>query len=398
LAANIKNFNPRENTRVVQPEMYLVLPSIFIAIIVYYCSRLSYLSILGSILTSVFISLLYFLIQYTHVIPVLGDSEYYLGTAIEIKSKINTGASIHEVKGLLFADGRHIIYFLYNILAFSLFGEGHYAPIALNTSLIAIMAVLFVKLVKPLGINSYNLQRIFYLYVLLNPELVGWAISHNLKDIFVLFLIVSALVCIIGLRSRPLISLIVLSVIITTLIFLRFYLIGIIFASVFVTFIFLGFPNKSRMSIYLFVIVSIALTLYFGVAIPILSQISDRLNFQNLVQLPYGIVKFLFTPIPFNATATEGYVFLNFTQFFYLSMTFFMFLGIIYSAKSNRFSTMLIFTFFVLVTVIFASSPAFHDVRHRIMLLPFISYFQFVGIRYYLAFLKSKTSPAVIRE
>jgi hypothetical protein len=379
--------------------MYLVLPSIFIAIIVYYCSRLSYLSSLSSILTSGFISLLYFLIQYTHAIPVLGDSENYLETAIEIKSKINTGASIHEVLSLLFsyAGGRHIIYYLYNTLAVSLFGEGHYAPVALNTSLIAIMAALFVRLVKPLSINSYNFQRKLYLYVLLNPELIGWTITHNVKDLFVLFLIVSALVCIIGLRSRPLISLIVLSVIITTLIFLRFYIIGIIFASLFITYFFSSAPNKSNKSGFLGIIALIILaSIYFGVAIPILSQLSDRLNFQNLVQIPYGIVKFLFTPIPFNATG--GYVFLNFTQFFYLSMSFFMFLGFIYSAKGTNFSTMLIFTFFILVTFIFAMSPDFHDVRHRIMLLPFISYFQFVGIRYFLASLKSKTSPAVIRE
>ncbi|MFZ2171749.1 MAG: hypothetical protein WAW61_19170, partial [Methylococcaceae bacterium] len=93
---------------------------------------------------------------------------------------------LDNMKGL--NNGEHFGYSLYNVFAFQLFGIGYYAPVALNIVLTSLIAWFGANLADiEFGINGVW-KKLFFAFLLLNPDIVTWSTLLNGKDSLVLLL------------------------------------------------------------------------------------------------------------------------------------------------------------------------------------------------------------------
>ena len=142
-----------------------------------------------------------------------------------VHEKIGFSNLIENWDLLLFVGrGEHFVYYLQNAYAIRLFGDGYYAPVALNV----IITLLVAYFGKALSVQEFAFSekssRLLFFFLLVHPDIISWSTLVNGKDVSVLLLHVTLLFSISLLfRGRYFRSLVFAVPSVAILFFLRFY-------------------------------------------------------------------------------------------------------------------------------------------------------------------------------
>lgn len=279
---------------------------------------------------------------------------------------------------LMTAGGDHVLYYLYNAYALRFFGEGYYAPVALNIVLTALIAW-FGALVgeREFGLTGHW-KKIFFMFLLFHPDILAWSNVINAKDILILLLHVLLLLSVsLFLRGERLKALAIAIPVSTMFFFLRFY-VPAFFAVILVAHQLRGVNNRNRL---FFLFGSAAISLFvidamIGHLIPYaLSSLQE-----NLVNPVRGFVRMVFTPIPFHTDVESS--FLDVPALMHWMM---MPLALYGAVLLVRRKDLPFIRFFIVYLVVFMGFYSVYGElqgpRHRVQLDFAFATLQFVGIR-----------------
>jgi len=273
-------------------------------------------------------------------------------------------------------EGNHFAYYLYNAIAFDWFGEGYYAPVALNVAASAIVAWVSTRLVVVEGLCPRQRAPLFFAFVALHPDILAWSTVMNGKDTLVLLLHVLLLTSVsMFLRGRRFSALVLAGAVTTALLFLRFY-VPLMFAAALVLTATLRLHGAARAR------VALAAALLLGglawqLGVGMLSFVMETLQ-ANLVNPVTGFVHFLLTPVPFGTD--DNYAFLNLPALLHWLLLPIALLGLRRVAAQRtdfcRYLVMYALTFAALYSVY----GELQGPRHRLQLDFAWATFQFLGL------------------
>lgn len=378
----------------------LILPTIIIFVFTLFFS-LKFnikpgISILAAILkASVYFVYFYFFFDGTFTM--LDDWTYIEGGQKLLDRGVTfTNLFINWEYALMIGGGQHFLYYLINTYAFMFFGEGYYAPVALNIIITVFIAYIGAKLAKKEFFLSNKSSRIFYLFLLLHPDIFAWSNVYNGKDLVTLFFHVTLLASFsLFYKKKIFLAFAIGATSMYILFFLRFY-VPLMFVSAFLVSLFI--QKNIRFS---------TLLKYLSVALIILYLIADRggvfridyaLDFisEDFVNPVFGLIRAMLTPIPFNTDLS--YSFLNISALIHWLLFPALLVGLIrlYRLRvNNKFITFFLCYLFLFIAL-YAITGELQGPRHRIQLDFGIAILQFTGLSYLLkvpTFLrKSRTS------
>ena len=273
------------------------------------------------------------------------------------------------------AKSQHFAYYLHNAFAFRLFGEGYFSPVALNVLLTVGVAYFGAKLASVEFNMSKKASRLFFLFLLFHPDILAWSSIANLKDVLVLFLHVLLLAAVSQYLHGQLFKALWLGLpVVFVLFFLRFYVPMLFVVALVATHLLI---NQRWNISYLMV--------SFGLAVLALVLIGDsavqyaiiRLN-ESFVNPLYGFIRFVSTPIPFNAQGS--YAFLNVSALIHWALMPFVLVGLVKIWRTKtQFSR-----FFIMYLIVFVGLYSVYGElqgpRHRVQLDYAFALLQFVGV------------------
>jgi hypothetical protein len=286
--------------------------------------------------------------------------------------------------------GDHVAYYIYNALAFELFGEGYYAPVACNILLTVPIAVLGARLARSELMLSQRQSRWLYVFLLLHPDVLAWSTVMNGKDTLLLLLHVLLLqACADYLGERRRRAILLGASVCSVLVFLRFYVplffLAALLASALMTRPSRGYTLRVCAGAALLGGSAFLVNSQFDYALAVLSD--------TLVNPTYGFVRVLLTPIPFGTE--KEYAFLDVPALLHWALLPFAIYGAhrIWRMRTPfaRFLLIYLFSFLALYAVI----GELQGPRHRVQLDFAIAVLQFVGIhvvRRKLTFLDTRQS------
>lgn len=305
------------------------------------------------------------------------DDWSYLNGGSEL---INHGVGITNLAEnweltLTVGRGDHVFYYLLNAYAMRLFGEGYYAPVAVNV-LLAVAVALFGARLAAVEFNmSKKTARRFFLFLLFHPDIMAWSNIVNGKDILVLLLHVLLLMAIsIYLRGQAYRALKLAAPIILVLLFLRFY-VPLVFA---ISLVAGNFLVERRGQIkYLLLSIFLAALAFLWVGESGLQYAFDAL-LEDLVNPFYGFLRFILTPIPFNTEA--NYAFLNISALIHWMLIPFLVYGFIRVWRLKTGFSRFLFFYVLAFGSLYALYGELQGPRHRVQMDYAIALFQFLGI------------------
>lgn len=281
---------------------------------------------------------------------------------------------------LMIGSGDHFLYYLYNTYAFRLFGEGYYAPVALNILLTLLVAWIGTRLAaREFGLSRLR-RKWFFGFLLLHPDILAWSNIMNGKDIFVLLMHVLLLLSCSLFFGRRLAAALALAVSVSlVLFFMRFY-VPLLFAAALVASLLSVRVGKGRVRFFFLGGVLAALvSAWIG---PDGLQYALAAVSESFVNPLYGFARFVLTPIPFN-TAVK-YSFLDLPAVIHWMLLPFTAWGIVAIYRLHTpFSR-----FFLLYVLAFGSLYAvfgeLQGPRHRVQLDFAWAVLQFIGVMDFL--------------
>lgn len=353
----------------------LILPAaaIFLVTLVFSfrITRLPAISIASALIkTGIFF--IYFGFLFDGTFTFLDDWVYLEGGRQLVEDDVrltNLHKNWHGVLAL--AGGDHIVYYLYNAYALRLFGDGYFAPVAMNILLTVVIALLGAHLMRR-EFPDLNCKA-FYLFLLFHPDILSWSTVMNGKDTLVLLLHMVLLFGVSMLFRGDKIKAVAAGIpAAAILLFIRFYVPLLFAVSFFVST--LRITRKSFGYIFLS-------TLFTGAAIFYLSDgfyyALDSLK-ENFVNPVWGLVRFLLTPIPFNTE--PAYAFLDPASLIHwLLLPAFVFGMLMVWRRKTHFSRFMILYFFTFVGL-YAVYGELQGPRHRVQIDFAIALFQFIGV------------------
>ena len=318
----------------------------------------------------------YFSLVFDGTYTFLDDLSYLEGGNVLLLEGVGI-TNLAENWGFLRIIGRgdHFVYYLYNAYAFRLFGAGYFSPVALNVLLTVAIAYYGAKLaVVEFGMGK-QMSKVFFLFLLLHPDILAWSNVMNGKDILVLLLHVLLLKAVsIYLHGQIQKAFVVAIPIVFVLLFLRFY-VPVLFL---VALIFGNLLMKQRGGIKYFLFSCGFTVLAFlwigehGVQYAI-STIEE-----NLVNPIYGFIRILLTPIPFHTE--ENYAFLNFSALIHWTFIPFFVFGLWRVWFMRTPFSIFFIAYFLVFMSLYAVFGELQGPRHRVQLDYAWAIFQFIGI------------------
>ncbi len=304
----------------------------------------------------------------------LKDDLSYIELGEFLNDSLSFGNSLNQNIALVFGNinGLHIGYPILNSISFRLFGTSYSSPVALNILFTIFIAFWGSKIYFKFISSKISEQKLFYLFIFFNPDLVVWSQIINIKDIVVLLLHVLAVNYSLYFLKEPTKTYIYkFSLIIFILFFFRYY------SSVFFLLLLIITKMKKNNRVFIILLILSSILYFKDSFIKAIDLIRNDFHFPIS-----GIFQFILTPIPFN-TETP-YEFLNIPSIFNWLLFPFMLYGII-SIKTNDFIIKKYFHLYFLIFILFYSS--YNELlgpRHRIQLLLVITIFQFIGINNFI--------------
>jgi hypothetical protein len=358
--------------------------SIFIATVVvaFWVTRSPVFSMVAAFIKSG-IFLIYFGLLFDGTFTFLDDWSYLEGGGELYAQNVGlANLSDNWEFSLAVSGGDHFMYYLHNAYAFRIFGEGYYAPVALNILLTLLVAWFGTYLAaQAFGLAGVR-RKCFFGFLLLHPDILAWSNIMNGKDILVLLLHVLLLLSCWLFFSRRLVAAIALAVPVSLVLsFTRFY-VPPLFAMALLASLLLCRSGKGGLWLFLFSIALAAL---------VLAQMgSDVLQYalaavrENFVNPFYGFVRIVLTPIPFNTDPAYGFLDLP-ALIHWLLFPFACWGAVVVHRLRTQFSR-----FFLLYVLAFLSLYAvfgeLQGPRHRVQLDYAWAVLQFAGV---MAFLPS---------
>jgi hypothetical protein len=287
-------------------------------------------------------------------------------------------------------EGNHFLYYLFNASAVEWFGEGYYAPVALNVMLSVIVAWMGTRLVVAEGLCAPRHGALFFALMVLHPDIMAWSTVMNGKDIVVLLLHVVLLTSVsLHLRGRRRMAWTLALVGCAALLFLRFY-VPLLFAAALGISALMRTSWGSRLQL---AGLSAALVGVFAwlQGAEGLSYVIDVLR-SDLINPFVGLVHFTLTPVPFGTDREYG--FLDVPALLHWLMLPAAALGL-WSVASARtpFSRYLVAYTFVFVAL-YAVFGELQGPRHRVQLDFAWAVFQFIGLRLVFTLAPITSRPA----
>lgn len=331
--------------------------------------------ILALIRTAVFAA--YFTIVFDGTYTFLDDWTY-LERGAELRAEGVGLLNMFDNLPLLIAvgQGEHFLYYLYNTIAFDLFGEGYYAPVALNSALTAVIAGLGTTLAVRERLVPQRQRAIFFAFMLLHPDILAWSTVLNGKDTLVLLLHVLLLYAVsLYLNQQRRAAVLLAAPTVLAALFLRYY-VPILFAAAWVVSTAAQLRRAARWRT-LFVGLIVIGGLFAQLGTEGLNFALDRLR-EDMVNPLVGIVRFALTPVPFNTEAAYG--FLDIPALFHWLMLPAVALGIYRVSKSGRRFSRFLLAYTVVFVSLYAIYGELQGPRHRVQLDFALAVYQFIGI------------------
>ena len=263
-------------------------------------------------------------------------------------------------------------------MAFRIFGEGYYAPVACNNLLTPLIAYLGARLaVREFGLTPLQ-GRCFYFFLLFHPDILAWSTIMNGKDILVLLSHVLLLLSVSLLFRKRLREALLLGLpTVFVLFFLRFY-VPLLFASALVA----GAIFAHRVRIgprirYLLLggIVAGFLFVRLGESEILRGILQVREHFVNPL---YGFVRFILTPIPFHTA--PAYAFLNVPALIHWLLMPFVVAGFVHVLGMRGFFARFFLIYLLVFIGLHAVFGELQGPRHRVQLDYAWATLQFLGI------------------
>lgn len=354
-------------------------PALFIffagSLITYRFTRRPYLSLFIA-MSKASIFIIYYGILFDGTFTFLDDHTYLkkggflLDRGISVVNLFN-----HYRELLVVGGGPHFSYYLYNADSFRLFGEGYYAPVALNITLTFLAAGFMAAAAHGSLDFSRRLTAGFFVYMSLQPSVIGWSTIMNGKDTLVLTCTALAVYAV-SLSERRHYGRAAIATLVAgmVLLFTRFY-VPLLMISALLGARILA-PGPRRLVSGLLVSVAIlGMVSFLGV--------ENILGYSNTLKdafvMPiYGIPRMLLTPIPFHTT--ESYAFLNLPQAYYWALFPIMVYGITRVRQCFTLTARFILAYFLIAVFLYGTFGELQGPRHRYQLELLISLFQFRGL------------------
>ncbi|WP_129213028.1 hypothetical protein [Crenobacter cavernae] len=332
--------------------------------------------IAGIVKTSLFA--LYFGIFFDGTFTFLDDWTYLDGGQELLKQRVGL-SNLYDHLELVFSagGGGHILYYLYNVYAFRLFGEGYFAPVACNVLLTLVIATLGARLAEKEFGFSRNWKKLFFVFLLFHPDILAWSNVMNGKDTLVLLSHVILLTAVsLFIRGQIGKALILAFPTVLSLFFLRFYVPLLFSAALLVA---IGFRAGGYGRIWLLLCVASLFggsLVFLGMAN--LAQAVDLVQ-EKFVNPAYGLVRFLFTPIPFNTE--EAYAFLDISAALHWLMMPCAGYGLLYIYRRRTLYSRAFLYYLAAFVFLYAVFGELQGPRHRVQLDYAWALLQFIGLR-----------------
>ena len=291
-------------------------------------------------------------------------------------------------------EGNHFLYYLVNAVAISWFGDGYYAPVALNVIASVAVAWLATRLLVAERLCTPQSAPLFFCFVLLHPDITAWSTVMNGKDTLVLLLHVLLLTAVsLFLRGRHWRALLLAGAATGVLLFLRFY-VPLMFALALALAAALQLHGAARWRLLALALAGLA-GLAWNLGAAGAGFVLDALR-ADLVNPVVGFLRFLLTPIPFNTE--PAFAFLNLPAVLHWLMLPLALLGV---WKAQQLGTPFA-RYLVIYALVFAALYAVYGElqgpRHRLQLDFAWATFQFLGLGVALrlaALLRQRATPAL---
>jgi hypothetical protein len=306
------------------------------------------------------------------------DDWTYLERGASLRDDGVAAANLIDNLPLLFAagEGDHFLYYLWNLLAIGWFGEGYYAPVALNVVVAVAVAWLAVRLVVAQQLIAPALATPFFVFVLLHPDITAWSTVLNGKDTLVLLSHVLLLTAVSwylrGLRTRALLLAVTVG---AALMFLRYY-VPLLFGLALALTVLVGGRGAVRWPVAAFGAAALGAVLAFIGEDGLLFAF-DLLR-SDLVNPLYGLVRFLLTPVPFGTD--ENYAFLDLPALLHWILLPAAFVGIWAVARRHTAFARFLIAYTAVFVALYAIYGELQGPRHRLQLDFAWATYQFVGI------------------
>jgi len=303
--------------------------------------------------------------------------------------------SVDYMRGFSGAD--HYGYSLYNVFAFQLFGDGYYAPVALNIVLTVLTAWFGANLADiEFGFNGVW-KKLFFAFLLLHPDIVAWSTILNGKDTLVLLLHVLLLYSVsMYFRGQLFASLGLAFVVLNIVATLRFY-VPMVFASALALSL-LKMP-KNYSSLLTSLVGFVVLVIFFLTSGFDIQSFSLDIQ-KDLVNPFYGLIHFVFTPIPFYTE--PAYKFLDIPALIHWLFMPFAIMGIITMQKRPSDYERFFLFYILLFLALYACYGGLQGPRHRVQIDFAWVVIQFMGIKSFIsnAFMQAsnfRSNPSYIK-
>ena len=336
--------------------------------------------------------LIYFSLIFNDGRTLIDDIDYFYGGQELNSIGVNAFNIFENLEDLLrLGEGWHFGYYVYNLIAFNIFGEYYFSPVSLNVIAMLPVASMGARIAVRGGLINEGHKIPFFVFILLSPEIVAWSSTLNLKDPLILLAHVVFIYSIQNLLyGNRKYFLIYFSAGMIIALFIRVYI-----PIFFIAALFLVVINKN------FKIATISLVLVllvFHLSPLSIDYVIFALNLlrENFVNPAYGIPRFLLTPVPFGASAEYAFLVLpsiiNWILFPFLIYGFFA----IYLSRNVLGKFLIIY--FILFCILYGTFDQLQGPRHRLQLAYVIILFQFVGLVAFVKKVSKATRKSPIKE
>ncbi len=262
------------------------------------------------------------------------------------------------------ANSRHTLYYWWNLLALTLFGEHYYAPVLMNVVATFVGAHLFAKMLRHLGFGR-SYRRWAQVFMLLHWEIITWTFSLNIKDPMVYVLTIAALASAVQFYQtraiRPLAAFLIVCGVFQTV---RFYVPVLMIGAIA---IWMASHWKSAFK-YLLLLLIGALSVYA------MSLFGDTFREYLSGSFFYGFGRFILQPLPWKLSDSTSYLLISST----LHIAFFLpaLLGAIVLWRESSVARLVII-YLVIVVCFYAAGEGLQGPRHRVQISFIFAWIQF---------------------
>lgn len=275
---------------------------------------------------------------------------------------------------------RHVTYYILNALSFNSFNRvGYYLPVSINIILTFISAYYMVKILRKKNFGEKNII-FYYVFFVLNIELLSWSTLLNIKDFLVQMLVIIIFYNLVSLREKKIKYIIGILLSTYVLYFTRFYLLFFIIFTVIIIKLYKFCSVFRQKKVMRFLLIVIGLIIIFSY-IYLFNYNDLNLLIKNTRNPLIGSARYVLTPIPFHYE--PQYSFLVFSSLVNWLLFPFFIIGIVTCFKTKNISKeYLLFVIYLSINVIFYGLfTELQGPRHRIHLLFLFSFFQLIGIK-----------------